>query len=186
MVFSEIIRSRRTIRRFHNRPIDNDILLNLIDLAHWSSNAGNRQRLRYIVIKDSELIRKILPLTAWAGLVKPKRTPQYGVDAPTAFIALTAPEDGSHIEADAGAAIQVLELAAWEKGIGCCWIGAFDHNGIDNLLGCHVIYLVALGYPAEFPKSEEITGSGSIAYYLDDQDVLHVPRIRAQELITWL
>ena len=49
-----------------------------------------------------------------------------------------------------------------------------------------LIYLVALGCPAENPVSEDIPADGDPKYYLDGQDVLHVPKFTAEALLTWL
>lgn len=53
---------------------------------------------------------------------------------------------------DVTIAIDHLTLAARNEGLGTCWIGAFDHDGVKNLLGLSdgydVIMLIPLGYPS--------------------------------------
>ena len=107
------------------------------------------------------------------------------------FRSVTATEKpSSHLYADAGAAIQSIEFAAWERGIGCCWLGSFVPDQVAALVDFpdpeRLIYLVALGYPAESPVSEDIPAAGDPKYYLDGQDVLHVPKFTAEALLTWL
>ena len=57
------------------------------------------------------------------------------------------------------AATQNLILAAWSKGIGSCWIGAFDEGKVRQTLVLpeHVrpLAIVPLGYPAEKPQKPE-------------------------------
>lgn len=190
MDFQTVASTRRTIRRFEQREVPETELRHLIDMARYSSCASNKQPLRYLVIREKELVRQIFETTSWAGLVAPRRTPQWGVDAPLCFIAVTAPENaGTFIHADAGAAIQSMELAAWERKLGCCWFASFDPEKVQELTllpaGYKVLYLVAVGFPAEEPVTENAE-NGDVAYYLDENDVLHVPKLSADEITRWL
>ncbi len=181
---------RRTIRRFNQTALAKADFIALIDAARRASCAANRQRLRYIAVCSPEKVNAILPLTRYAALVAPKRNPEAGVTAPTAFLAVTATEKPSpHLYADAGAAIQSLEFAAWERGIGCCWLGSFDQTRSAEILEIpepeRLLYLVALGYPAEVPCLEDIPADGDPKYYLDAQDTLHVPKYTVDALLSW-
>lgn len=181
---------RRTIRRFEQRQIPDETVEKMIDAARFASCASNRQPLRYTVVRTTEKVRQIFETTRWAGLVAPRRTPQWGVDAPLCFIVQTVPAETSpHILADAGAAIQSMELAAWELGIGCCWFASFDPQAAAEIIGLpadrKVLYLLAAGYPAESPVTEDAV-DGNVAYYLDDKDVLHVPKLPVKEITSWM
>lgn len=190
MNFTELSSRRRTIRRFTGQMVSDEELRHLIDMARYASCASNKQPLRYVVIRDRELVREVFETTRWAGLVAPRRTPAWGVDAPLCFIAVTIPENaGPLIHADAGAAIQTIELAAWEKGIGCCWFASFDPAKVGELIRLEperkVLYLIAAGYPAEDPATEDAV-NGNVAYYLDDADRLHVPKLPVDDICTWM
>lgn len=190
MDFSELASSRRTIRRFKQIPAPDTELRHIVDMARYSSCASNKQPIRYAVIRDGELVKAVFETTRWAGLVAPRRTPQWGVNAPLAFIALTIPADaGQFIHADAGAAIQSMEFAAWERGLGCCWFASFSPEKVQELIKLDdsrkVLYLVAVGFPDETPATEDAI-DGNVAYYLDDADTLHIPKLPADEIISWL
>ena len=189
MEFQEILQ-RRTIRRFQQKPLPEEDFRALLDAARLASCASNRQRLRYIVAREPGLVSAILPHTAYAALVKPHRDPVPGVNSPTAFLAVTATEAPSpHLYADAGAAIQSLEFAAWERSVGCCWLGSFHPKQVADLLGMddpeRLLYLVALGYPAESPVREDIQGDADPRYYLDSNDVLHIPKWTVDSITEW-
>ena len=47
------------------------------------------------------------------------------------------------------------------------------------------LYLVALGVPDESPVMENIKEGDSAKYYLDKNDVLHVPKYTVNALTTW-
>lgn len=49
-IFHEIVRSRRSIRRYQQRPIEREILAGLIDAAIWAPSAHNRQPWRFCVV----------------------------------------------------------------------------------------------------------------------------------------
>lgn len=192
MNIEETIKARRTIRLYQQKSIPKDDLCAMLDAARVASCASNLQRLRYVVVTEPGLVGKVFANTAWAGLVKPRRTPVAGVTSPAAFIAVIAPADAAptHLYADAGAAIQSIELAAWNRGIGCCWIGSVQKKEVCELLGIEdnmqLIYVVAVGYPAEAPVSEDIDDPSGVAYYLDDNNVLHIPKLSVEAITKWL
>ncbi|MFA6104225.1 MAG: nitroreductase family protein [Victivallaceae bacterium] len=190
MEFSAVVQGRRTVRRFKQVQLKESELREMLDAARLSSCGGNIQPLRYIVIRTPELVSGIFENTAWGGLVKPRRNPEPGRTAPLTFIAVVSPRSGnSTLHADAGAAIQSMTLTAYSLGIGCCWIGAFRRENVDMILALPedltVIYLLAVGYPDESPVQEDIAAGMSANYYLDDNDVLHVPKFTVDAITQW-
>ena len=192
MELEQALKERRTVRKFTQEPLSDEILRALIDAARLASCARNDQRLRYAVVRTPEKVKALFPLTAWAGAVAPRRDPVPGVSAPTAFIAVLGKRSEAQtalLQADCGAAIQTLQLAAWGRGIGCCWMGAIDREAIRRLLELpeelSVLYVVALGYMAERPVSEDVEDPAQVKYYLDDDDLLHVPKLSVDALACW-
>ena len=53
---------------------------------------------------------------------------------------------------------------------------------VDDETDLH--FLIAVGYPAETPQYDDIPADAPTAYYLDGNDVLHVPKITAEEITT--
>ena len=194
MEFSEILKQRRSIRRFRQEKIPLEILKDLVDAAALAPSAANAQPLRYVLIREKELLRAVLEQTAWGGHVKPRRNPEFGVTAPTAFLAVCTEirEDGKpsvYAEVDARAAIQSLLLRAVDLGLGGCWIGAFNRREVNHLLGLKsrtVLYLVGLGYPAEAPVLYRIRSGEPTPYHLDADDVIHVPKYTTDDILTVL
>lgn len=188
MELEQAIRSRRTIRRFQQRQVETDQLRKLIDAARMASCGGNQQPLRYMVIQEPALVGELFDTTRWAALVQPARTPEPGKTAPLTFIAVIA-EAALNPMAEAGAAIENLQLMACSIGLGCCWIGAYDHKAADRLLSLgddrKSLFLVAVGYPGENPVSEDIGAEASPKYYLDANDVLHVPKFNVDAICEW-
>ncbi len=192
MNLSDAIKKRRSIRRYKQEPVGEKLLVELIDSARLAPSGGNMQHLRYIVIRTPELVQKVFSLTGWGGHVRPKRSPEWLKDAPPVFIAVVVSAEPLKnlklIHADAGAAIQNILLKAVDLGLGCCWIGNFKED-VNSILGLGadtaVIYLVAVGHPDENPLQEDISNGDSTKYYLDDKDVLHVPKLKVETITEW-
>ena len=182
MELKEALANRRTIRFFEQRGVPREALEAMIDAARVTSCASNLQRLRYVVAMERSLVDSIFVNTAWAGLLAGKRSPVRGKTGPAAFIAVLGPTPANeHLYADAGAAIQSMQLAAWGMGLGCCWIGSVNKAAVEPLLpipeGMGLMYVVAVGYPAEQPCGEDVPSGASLAYYLDDNGGLRVPKL---------
>ncbi len=187
------LKSRRTVRLYRQEAVSYATLTALIDAARMSPVAMNSQTLRYVVARTPGLVGRILAQTAWAGLVRPRRTPVDGVSGPAAFIAVTAPKalaGNPHTYANAGAAIHAIQLAAHDMGLGSCWLGSFQPDETARLIALGddqaILYLVAVGYPAESPVGEDIALEQSQHYYLDEHDTLHVPKLSVDAITTWL
>lgn len=56
---SELIKTRRSIRKFKDEAVPEDLLLKALELATWVPNGGNKQPWRFWVVSNRELIRKI-------------------------------------------------------------------------------------------------------------------------------
>lgn len=185
-----LIRSRRSIRRFGQRPIDRKILLELVDVARYAPSAANQQPIEYIIIDEPGLRDALFDCLAWAAHIRPRRDPA-PQHRPTAYITVlrhTARELGNLGPADAAAAIQTILLAAWSLGIGSCWLGSVNRQKARDLLGVPASHkidsVIALGYPAETPVAQTTRDEATV-YYLDEADVLHVPK-RPLEAIVYV
>lgn len=56
---SELIKTRRSIRKFQDKPVPEEILMKALELATWAPNGGNKQVWRFIVVSNKELIQKM-------------------------------------------------------------------------------------------------------------------------------
>ena len=192
MDFVETLLKRRSIRRFRQEKVSHDALTLLIEAARVAPCAANRQKLRFVAINSPALVDKIFPLTRWGAKVSPRRNPVAGETSPTAFIAVCCEAENPDwlCGCDTGAAVENMLLRAVDLGLGCCWLGAFDHAEVDKLLfpqgGMHTLSLVAVGYPAETPELENSSSENILDYYLDENDVLHVPKLAAEKLATFI
>ncbi len=185
MDFIELIKSRRTIRKFEQTPLETEKLLNYVDAARVAPSAANLQPLKYVVVNSQEMNDKIFEKVKWAGYLAPKYNPRKD-ERPTAYIIVCVDRSISKngAETDVGAAVENIILSALSEGVGTCWMGAIDREGIGEIIkvseNMDISCVVALGYPKESPKEVEI--SDSVKYYLEN-DTLCVPKRQMDEVL---
>ncbi len=184
MEFMEIVKTRRSIRRFKNKTIERQILLELLEAARCAPSAANKQPIEYVIIDELQIAEKFFEQLSWAGYVRPRRDPATGC-RPVAYIVVLIDSQralGEYGNVDAAAAIENILLSAWSKGIGSCWIGSIKREIIRDLLGVpenlKIDSVIALGYPDEQPTMEDAKNENDedLKYYIDENDTLHVPK----------
>ncbi len=186
MKIKELIKSRRTIRKFSQEPISSDKLISYIDCARVAPSAANLQPLKYIVVSSPEVAEKMFPLVKFAGYLAPNYNPKDG-EHPVAYIVIcgdkTIKEAGYDI--DVGAAAENIIISALSDGIGACWMAAIDREAIHKLLelpeSLAISCVIAMGYPMETPKEVEMK-DGDVKYYLEDK-TLCVPKRSIDEVL---
>ena len=182
----EAITTRRTIRRFKQQAIDGAVLERIVDAGRLAPSGANCQPLEFILVTQADLCKQVFDLTAWAGRVTPRRTPKAGQE-PVAWVITLLNSQRGPVAAkhDAAAAIENMILVAVEEGLGSCWIGSVKREELAKLLNvpehCAIDSVLALGYADESPVAEET--DEDIAYYLDDKDVLHVPKRKLKDVL---
>lgn len=157
MDFSEVLRNRRSVRRYETRPVPRENVSRLIEAAEAAPSAGNLRARKYVVITRKE-IAKALAVAAYG---------QSQVEGAPLLIVVCADVDRSSSRygdrgslfaiQDADAAVMCLLLAAHDTGLGACWIGAFDDQIVREILSLeeHVlpVAIISVGWPAESPRA---------------------------------
>ncbi len=154
--FYETVMSRRTIRRFTQKPIPREDLVALVKAGSYAPSAGNGQPWQFIIVDDPPAVKALTECLGWLGGSPPPE------QAPVAHVAVLLTNPKAHWAqfADAGSAIQTISLVAWEKGIGSCWFGSIQQDQARDLLQVPTDWLLvsvlSLGYPDESPVVEEV------------------------------
>lgn len=182
----EAIEKRRTIRKFTQRKIDKAELHELIDCARLAAYGANLQPLKFKAITDDEA-EKVFPHTKWAGYL-PDGTPKEG-ERPTAYIAILGDADIKKNEdfgVDAGAAITNMMLRATELNLATCWFGSVNRKELVEILNIpenlRLLYILAVGEAAQESVACDMK-DGDVKYFLDENDVLNVPKRSLEEII---
>jgi len=186
MTFYDLILSRRSIRQFNPKPIPKEILNKLVNAARLSPSAANLQPLEFVVVTDESIRKKVFPCLRWAAYIAPEGNPKPGHE-PTAYVVtlVNTKVRDKGFERDAGAAAENIILAAWDHGIGSCWLISVDRSRLQDILNIpdsHSIdSVIALGYPDESPQVEEMMDS--VKYWKDKSGQLHVPKRKLEDVI---
>jgi len=186
MSLYDLVLSRRSIRQFRPESISRDTLRKLVNAARFAPSASNLQPLEFVVVDEEETRKKIFPCLKWAAFIAPQGNPKPGQE-PVAYIVVLVnfkvKEKG--FEYDLGAAMENMILAAWEEGIGSCWIVTIDRDKIREILNIpqdfRVDSVLALGFPAEKPLAEEM--KDSTKYWKDKDGQLYVPKRKLESII---
>jgi len=149
MELMEIISRRESVRSYEDRPVPEDKLLKVLEAARLAPSASNRQRCKFIVVRD-EKQRKALSL-ATGGQA-------HVAQAPVVIAAVsTMPEyvmrcDVPAYPVDLAIAVDHMTLAATDEGLGTCWIGAFSQEEARTVLDVPDNYKVVILLPLGFPR----------------------------------
>lgn len=188
-MLKDLILSNRSCRRFHQEhTISLDTLKELVDLARLSASGSNKQPLKYYLSCDPETNAKIFPLvSSWKGAIPEWPGPKDG-EKPSAFIIILGDtEVSSSFEVDTGIAAQSILLGATEKGLGGCMLGSIKKEETPKILNIpsryRVLLGIALGKPAEKIVLETLKPGQNFKYWLDANDVHHVPKRPLEEII---
>ena len=187
MNMMKFLRSRRTYRRFEQRPVAPEILTEAVDAARIASCGANRQTVRYIIVESADAVAAVQPLVHWAAYLPPEQGAPKPDELPTAFIAILQDDNlPGASDVDVGLALGSLTAAAWAHGVGSCIMGAINRPALTELLalpeGVRLCYMVALGYPTHESHLVPMQ-DGDVKYYLDDNRDFCVPKRGMEEVL---
>lgn len=182
MDLEQAIASRRSIRRFAQRPVPQADLRAIADAGRLAASAGNRQPCRFLAVSRPELVQAMHDHVAWlAGAGAP------GVGAqPMAYLVILAdPALNRNYSSDCAAAAQNMLLAAHGRGLGGCWIGSVNRDAVQALLaipgGLEIYAVIALGYPAE--QAVIVDAEDDVAVTRDAAGVVQVPKRQLADIL---
>jgi nitroreductase len=155
MEFYEVIKERKSVRKYKHDPIPDDVLDRILEAGRIAPSAKNIQPWHFVVVKNPEIKEMIAEAC---------RGQRFMAEAPV-IICGCALEDiawgrmGGYMSSfavDLAIAMEHMILAAANEGLGTCWIGAFVEKDVKKILGIpdnvRVVALTPVGYPAEVPK----------------------------------
>jgi len=156
MELMEAIRQRRSVRKFEERNVPDEIIKKLVEIANLAPSAGNLQARDFIVVKEKRTRE---------ALARAALNQEFVAEAPVDIVVCTNEKKvaryGSRGKSlytyqDSAASAMLIMLAALEYGLGTCWVGAFDEEEVRKILGipdyARPVIIIPIGYPAEKPE----------------------------------
>ena len=152
----DILKTRRSIRKYQNKQIENEILNKILEAARLGPSAANLQPCQLMVVTKPEVRENL----------RKAYNEDWFLKAPTIIVVCVNPKeswrrrDGEEFwKVDAAIAMQNMILTATELGLGTCWVVNFNEKEAKKALevpkNFKVVAMTPLGYPDE--KKEPVT-----------------------------
>lgn len=154
----DCIKSRRSIRSFKSKEVEDEKINEILDSAKYAPSAGNLQARDFIVVKDKKIKEKLSFASCGQIFIS---------TAPVVFVVCADKSKASRYGeravfyslCDCCASIENMMLSGHYLGIGSCWVGAFDEPEVKKILNIpesiKVCALVPMGYPDGNPKAPD-------------------------------
>lgn len=154
MEFTEVLRARRSVRHLNSRlAVTDEDIHALLQAAVAAPSAGNIQPWRFFVVRSPGARERLASSLhqRWAAA------------APVVIVVAVDPrpcaarygDRGEYLYAiqDTAAAVENILLAAVDRGLASCWIGAFDQERVAEAVGAVApiipVAVLPIGHSAE-------------------------------------
>lgn len=163
----ELMRNRRSIRKYDGRPVEDEKLARVLEAGRLAPSARNMQEWKFVVVRGSRIPaltqacngQQMVQEAGAAIAVCATENHMMGCEQPSATI-------------DCSIALSFMLLEAQEQGLGMCWLGSFSAPAVKEALGLPdgwtVVAVSPIGYPAESPAARPRKPLDELAVYLTD------------------
>ena len=152
MTLDEVIRKRRSVRNFNEKPVTDEVLRTVFEAGRLAPSGKNVQNWHFTAVRNAEMRQKLqqaafgqkqvggapVCLVVWA---ESERTMDCGQSAAAV---------------DCSIALSFMMLKAAELGLGSCWLGHFKAPEVKELLALPeeavVVAMTPLGYSDNWPR----------------------------------
>ena len=179
MQTQEALLTRRSVRKYKREPIPEADLLEILEAGLAAPSAVNQQHWHFVVVRSEKRMRELVDVMGNVfGRFKPvlearfARNPEAIEDtraflnslggAPVCILAFFLRDDYPDRDGamqSVSAAIENILLAAWDKGVGSCWLSAPQRMGFGPELRQRFapdkgefVAAITLGYPEQVPR----------------------------------
>jgi nitroreductase len=141
------IETRRSIRKYKNQRIPDDLLHKILEAGRLAPSAANRQPWGVIVVRDPDTRKNVANACNDCDFI---------LKCDTVLVCFGDPRDRWY-EVDAAVALENMSLTAWDMSIGSCFVGYFNEEHLKSLLhippDMKVVACLTLGIPDECPDA---------------------------------
>ena len=167
MDIREAIHKRRSIRKFQNKEVSDDIIRKLLEDAMAAPSACNKQPWEFYVIKNKELQNSIKSKVMFSNYNSPLLIVACGNNE----LSLTKDNNDFWIQ-DVSAAIENILLSALSFDLGTCWCGLYPSDKrckrVKDILelpnNLIPLALIHIGYPEQFLESRTQYDESKVHY----------------------
>lgn len=155
-MFIDLLRSRRSIRKFQAKPVEQEKIDLLVEAALRAPSSRGSNPWEFVVVNDPQIIGRL-------SRAKPHGA-AFLAKAPLAVAVCADPGQSDVWVEDVSIAAIILHLAATDLGLGSCWIqlrkrdhddtqtaGAYAAAVLGLPAAMEVSSIMAIGYPTQQP-----------------------------------
>lgn len=173
MTFSEVLLKRRSIRKYLEKPVEIDVLRDIIQESTLAPSAGNEQPWKFLIVQNPAVLHKISDECKQNLLARISANPNdyakkyehmlqnesFSIfyNAPCVVMILGERRVKNHLY-DCTLAASYFMLSAAAKGLGTCWINFAKEIKSQDLLeqigipeNHTIVAPIIIGYPAIEP-----------------------------------
>ncbi|MDU0460597.1 MAG: nitroreductase family protein [Geobacteraceae bacterium] len=166
----EAIRNRHSVRRYADRPVEEEKLRAVLEAACLAPSWANLQCVRYVVVRDAATKRRISELSyvdSFFAARGYKTNPSQVAlaEAPLVIVACALPNQSGDIRGqqyymtDVGLAAENLMLAAHDLGLGSVFVSIFEEKPLADLLDIPAYISIVGLFPLGYPLCEPVGGT---------------------------
>lgn len=168
MEFKELMRVRKSIRRFKADAVPQEKLDRIMEAARVAPSWANKQCWRFVLVDDAFTRRQLSQTLGKNPSVRAVENAPY-VLVVCGIPAESGNHDGkSYFLSDCGIAMAHIMLAAADEGLGSCFVGGVDEKAVKDILHIpsevSVVCVTPLGYPDEEPQARSRKSLGELLH----------------------
>jgi len=167
MSFLEFAKKRYSVRKYKEKPVEKEKILQVLEAARNAPSACNFQPWHFIVLTDEKIKSKVAETYPRDWF---RKAPVIIVACGDHSLSWKRADGKDHCDIDLAIAIDHMTLAAADLGLGTCWVCAFAAESCHKILGLpdnlEAVALLPLGYP-------------------DEETIPEKNRKRLEEIVTW-
>ncbi len=173
----QIIKERRSIRKYQSKQVEVDKINNVLESARWAPSGNNTQPWKFILVTSEEIRTKIAQIS---------HEQRWMLSAPVHIVCIADPspryKDGKgpavqenspdnelkQAIRDTAIATEHLVLEAENQGLGTCWVAWFVQEEIRPVLQIpedkYVVAVITLGYAEATPSPTPRQRLGEVVF----------------------
>lgn len=166
----QLIKERRSIRKFEDRDIPEKTIDRLIQALIWAPSAGNLQSRHFYFIRDNNVKATLVDAALGQSFIA--KAPLVVVGCTDRRIETRYGDRGLVLYSiqDVAVSLQNMMLLAHAEGLGTVWVGAFHESDVFEALdmpgNLRPVAIVPVGYPASIPKAPPRTSKEEATTFL--------------------
>jgi nitroreductase len=190
-IVTSLIKSRRSVRKYLEKDVSDELIEKLIESAGYAPSAGNYQPWEFVIVKKASLKN---------DLAEASHNQKWIAQAPVLIIACVNGRLAGAVYGERGlrlygvqgvaAAIQNMLLTAESLGLGTCWVGAFSELMVARILQCpeyvRPCAIITLGYPDEKPAMSHRHDKKEYIHHEIFGETTHFKEIKEEKKPTYM